>query len=183
MKTCKTCGENKDLSEFNKRKGTSDGLYYYCRCCSRLKAKQHRELNKELVKEQRRNNYHKHKEKNRESRNESLRNLYKEDPMPFKTRVKSYNSTLKGKATRLANKKRYELNKIQRTPSWADQEKIKLVYKKAAWLQDITDIELHVDHIIPLRGELVSGLHVENNLQILPAKENIMKSNKLEVAQ
>lgn len=63
-------------------------------------------------------------------------------------------------------------------PSWANQEQIKRIYAACAKITEQTGIEHHVDHIIPLQGENVCGLHVENNLAIIPAKMNLQKSNK-----
>ena len=64
-------------------------------------------------------------------------------------------------------------NKIQRFPKWADKELIKEFYLNCPE-------GYHVDHIIPLRGRDVSGLHVIENLQYLPAKENMSKGNRYE---
>ena len=64
--------------------------------------------------------------------------------------------------------------KLSRVPSWADLDKIKDIYDKCPK-------GYHVDHIVPLQGTLVSGLHVEYNLQYLPAKENLVKGNKFKV--
>ena len=61
--------------------------------------------------------------------------------------------------------------KAKRTPAWADPEAIKFFY-------ECCPKGFHVDHIIPLHGKLISGLHVENNLQWLPADKNLLKSNK-----
>lgn len=71
--------------------------------------------------------------------------------------------------------------KLQRTPPWANQDAIRAIYAEAVRLTRETGIEHHVDHTIPLQGELVSGLHVENNLQVLPWRENILKRNRFEV--
>lgn len=68
--------------------------------------------------------------------------------------------------------------KLQATPGWANKEAIKSIYKQREEISKSTGIVHHVDHIIPLRGKYVSGLHVENNLQIIPAKENLSKNNK-----
>jgi hypothetical protein len=61
----------------------------------------------------------------------------------------------------------------QRVPKWADIGKIKEIYKNCPKGH-------HVDHIVPLQGEFVSGLHVENNLQYLTIQENLSKGNRYE---
>ncbi len=70
---------------------------------------------------------------------------------------------------------------MQRTPAWADLKKIEQVFEEKQALALALDESFHVDHVIPLRGKLVSGLHVHTNLQILPGKENLRKHNHFEV--
>ena len=76
---------------------------------------------------------------------------------------------------------RYILKKKQ-TPKWLtilDQLKIIQFYKERDRLNKLTGINFHVDHMVPLQGKTVSGLHVPWNLQILTSVENVRKSNKL----
>lgn len=68
--------------------------------------------------------------------------------------------------------------KLKRTPKWADLTKIKAVYADAARLTMLTGTIHAVDHIIPLQGKLISGLHVHNNLQVITRSENSSKGNK-----
>ena len=68
--------------------------------------------------------------------------------------------------------------KLHATPAWADLAKIKKMYYACQQISEATGIPHHVDHIVPLQGELVSGLHVEYNLRIIPATENLSKANK-----
>lgn len=66
----------------------------------------------------------------------------------------------------------------QATPAWADQKKIRAIYKAARMLTELTGVQHHVDHLVPLNGKTVSGLHNEFNLQAIPAIENLKKHNK-----
>lgn len=67
-----------------------------------------------------------------------------------------------------------EIAEIRQRPKWADMNKIREIYVNRPE-------GYHVDHIVPLRGKYVCGFHVENNLQYLPAKENMRKHNTYEV--
>ena len=68
--------------------------------------------------------------------------------------------------------------RAQRIPAWADHDKIRAFYRLAAEFSKLY-VPHHVDHIVPLNGELVSGLHVENNLQVIPAQDNLRKGAQL----
>ena len=63
-------------------------------------------------------------------------------------------------------------------PPWANKEKILAFYIEARRLTNETGIKHEVDHIIPSNHKLVSGLHCEQNLQVLPQTENRQKNNK-----
>lgn len=69
-------------------------------------------------------------------------------------------------------------SKLRATPLWADRNAIRAVYAQAKAVQEQSGAKVHVDHIVPLVSPLVCGLHVQNNLQVLPYLENHSKSNR-----
>ena len=68
--------------------------------------------------------------------------------------------------------------KLKAIPKWANDFFIEEAYALAKLRTELTGFKWHVDHIVPLKSDIVCGLHCEQNLQVIPAIENIMKSNK-----
>lgn len=86
----------------------------------------------------------------------------------------------RNKGTVNANTRKRQAALLNRTPAWLtefDILKMKCLYQVAAMRTRESGEEWHVDHILPLQGKTVSGLHVPSNLRIIPATENIKKSN------
>jgi hypothetical protein len=69
-------------------------------------------------------------------------------------------------------------DRLRRTPPWADLKAIRKIYEESHRVTKETGLEHHVDHIIPMRGKLVSGLHIAENLRVLPGPENLAKGSK-----
>lgn len=64
------------------------------------------------------------------------------------------------------------------TPKWADHHQIKEKYQESKRITVETGIVHHVDHIVPIKGTKVCGLHTHENLRVIPASLNVSKSNK-----
>lgn len=96
-------------------------------------------------------------------------------------RQRCIESNRKNRARVKANKIRYEARLQRSTPGWLTSEDwsyMNALYDHAVFLTKQTGIKHQVDHIIPLNGKMVTGLHVPANLQILTQAENVAKSNR-----
>lgn len=72
---------------------------------------------------------------------------------------------------------RQQARRAKRCVSWADRSAIRAIYRDAAERRARGE-RVHVDHIIPILGKRVSGLHIAENMRIIPATENIRKGNR-----
>jgi hypothetical protein len=177
MKTCSKCGEEKPLTEYYKSKECAAGVRSACKICTNKQRDAWRSnpdnWRKELDAQAVRQSSEKEKKRIREY------NARPDVALKRKLHGRKPKSN-HGLAMDAARAQKRRCAKSQRTVSWANEQLIAAYYKEAKRLEELTGIQFHVDHIIPLQGEMVSGLHVETNLQLLPAHENIGKSNSFD---
>lgn len=171
IKNCTTCKEDKPLEDYHKQKQGAYGRQARCRVCTK-----------------------EYTVAKRSASGIKARNVYtKESKLASKAKWRANNKEAirqstseykkKNRASILADTRKRQLGKINRTPHWLTKEDyatMKALYIQCARITKETGIQHHVDHIVPLHGENVSGLHVPSNLQILTAEANLSKGNTYE---
>jgi hypothetical protein len=173
-KICSCCGEEKAVDLFRKI-NSSGKLNTKCIQCFDAKCKAYRDANADLCKQKSAI----YRERNKDRILTSARR-YRKDNKDF---VKEYNKIYResDRARHNSSRKARQVHKLNRTPSWttsSDLLQIKVMYECSARVSKCLGILHHVDHIIPLQGKRVSGLHVPNNLQVIPATLNLQKGNR-----
>jgi hypothetical protein len=145
-----------------------------------------READPEAARDSNRRSYIKHRdarirrqreynEANREEINRKARDFARDNPEVIKQRARKHYEANRAKIIERARIREADL--ADRTVPWRNQEEIEEIYRQAAILSEASGVPMEVDHIIPLRGENVSGLHHEDNLLIMPRRNNRAKSN------
>jgi hypothetical protein len=165
MKTCNRCCISKPHTEFYKKATAKDGLFWWCRSCHKEKmaAKYH-----ELAKN----------EEYRAAERRRINLFWRDNPEKRAQADRKYRSNNQAKVNAKL-KKRYAAQ-LNRTPKWLSEDDfwvIEQAYELAQLRTQMTGFVWHVDHVLPLQGRLVSGLHVPHNLQVIPAWDNRSKSN------
>lgn len=171
-KVCNICNVSYTLNNFYKRYTKKGTLYYRASCkrCTKAQLYKYRDANKELIKQIAKNTYQKYKDKRLKKNKE----YYKKNRDKLIKQALEYQKAHKYKTN--AKNRRYKLNKLSRTFNTC-QNAINKIYRLCGLLNKFSSKRYHVDHIVPLHGTMVSGLHVPWNLQIITAEENYRKSN------
>lgn len=186
MKTCCKCRVPKPVEMFSKGgKARKDGINPSCKDCNREYYLQNRAAVIARISEWQKNN-----KDAANAKNAAYRAKHPEKSRQYYLNWKAANPGLKqelssawksanpDKVNALTAKRRAQ--KLNATPAWANSFFIREAYALAKLRTKITGFEWEVDHQIPLVSPIVCGLHVEHNLQVIPAVINRLKGNKME---
>lgn len=188
MKCCR-CKEDKAAADFYRDKSRPTGFSSRCKPCAiRDSARNQRDNpNRPAY-------LHTYYKNNRDVSLRAARERYLADPQkvidasrrwrqanPAKHNKLARRYALKNPEKRTAWLAKYRAGLLNATPQWLNQAhlaEIEGVYHFAKVMERITGQKHHVDHIEPLQGADVSGLHVPWNLRAIPARDNVVKGNR-----
>ena len=172
LKVCTACKQTKELAAFSKNSGQKSGLEPSCKACRKVYHAEFYKLNKE-----------------RYAKNS--REWIKRNPAASRVYSRRYRERYPGIAAKQTRKWREDnpmygaiqtarrrASKRRAIPKWADRRAILYHYKRAAFLTKERGFKYCVDHIVPLSSPLVCGLHVQDNLRVIPSGLNLLKSNR-----
>lgn len=180
MKICSYCKEEKQPMFFYKCKGDKSGLSSRCKVCAiktsvewskknRVKINSRRMMNRKprvLLGKDVLAEHHRIQERNR---------YWKEKDL-IKNRISNWK---KNNTSKIAEQNaRRKCSKLQATPEWANRFFILEAYSLRRFRKELTGIDWHVDHIVPIKSKYVCGLHNEFNIALIPASLNCSKQNR-----
>ena len=168
MKICTRCRMAKSLTLFYaQRMNSKDGYQSHCKTCDNQRVAERKLRNADQT---------------QCTQAVADRNRYLKRKETILGRNKNWKTANPGKVQAMDAKRRAAT--LQRTPLWLTAEDnwiFEQAYELAALRTKMFGFVWHVDHIVPLQGKLVSGLHVPHNLRVISAIENLRKSNKFTV--
>ena len=154
-KVCSSCLKEKPIQEMSKNKNKKVHYTAICKLCTNKRCKKEYLVKKDIIQKRAKE----YIQKNPDKLKKWCRTRYLKDPQKYKANSRVYNRFRRKQTVTLSQNLKNQL---------------KIIYRKRIFM----GTKYHVDHIIPLRGKNVSGLHVPWNLQIITAKENLSKNNK-----
>ena len=165
MKNCTKCNLDKPYNGFYKQSlNSKDGYQSHCKQCDNARKVKWKLLNPKKAKE--------HAKK-------ADANKYVNNKKIIAARNKNWKQQNPEKVLAMDAKRRASM--LQRTPKWltdVDYWMVEEAYELAVLRAKMFSFPWHVDHIIPLQGKYVSGLHVPSNLRVVPGSENLAKGNR-----
>jgi hypothetical protein len=169
MKQCTRCFSFKPFTRFYKQANNSkDGFQSHCKECDNLRVAARKAKNQDRAKA---------------VQAKSDRNKYLKRKALILARNKNWK--ISNPERMQAADARRRAARLQRTPAWLSDDDLWLIeqaYDIAQIRTRVFGFSWHVDHIVPLQGKLVSGLHVPHNIQVIPAVENCRKANHFTIS-
>jgi hypothetical protein len=173
MKLCSKCDQLKEETAFHVRIASADGLAFKCKDCVNQYSRAWRLENPDAHKQW--------YQSNKESKSKYWATWYQNNQDRKSASYKKWVARNKHKKNTLVSKR--VAARKSAVASWIDFDAVRKIYSEALRMTELTGIRHEVDHIVPLQGKLVSGLHWEGNLQVITKTENARKANSFDVSK